>query len=92
MNEMQATPGFYNVSLLNDADLEEIFDSPQQGIYFLPSRTGKGWFHRAVARSSAMMFVRADTQDSVLLSVGQEFAEVLQNHKILGFFVRTHRD
>ena len=91
-NEVSGLPGFYNVTLLTDEDLEGIFDAPKKGIYFLPARTGKGWFHRAVAKSAAMIFVRADTQSSVLIAVGDEFAKILENHKILGFYVRTRSD
>lgn len=84
--------GFYNVSLLTDEDLDQIFENPKQGIYFLPGRSGKGWFHRAVAKSSAMVLLRADTQNSVLLAIGEPFAQVLEKHKYLGFLVRTHVD
>lgn len=82
-------PNFYAVNLLTDADLDGIFDAPKQGVYFLPNRTGMGWFHKAIAKSHGMVFLRGE--DAVLLAIGADFDGILQRYANLGFYVRTER-
>lgn len=89
---MDVNPNFYNLSLMTDADLDDVFSNPKEGVYFLPSRTGKGWFHQAVSKASALMFLRGDNVDGTLVAIGAGFAGILENHKYLGFLVRTQRD
>ena len=83
---------FFRMELLTDEDMEQFMDQEEvaAGVYVVPNHTGKNWFHRLVNISSAMTFMRSE--DVVLFALGGTFAKALEDHKHLGFFVRTRQE
>lgn len=82
-------PNMFNGTLLSDEELDQIMEKPNQGVYLLRPRTGKGWFQTAMARSHAVLFMRASDADIVAVGFGEHAASVLHNQAKLGFFVKV---
>ena len=88
---IKLTENFFQMNLLSDEDLSALFCADEvelkSGIYAVPNHTDKNWFHRAVSMSNAITFMRSE--EVVLFAFGEKMAEVLSEHKHVGFFVRT---
>lgn len=87
------TKNFYHMELLADEDMATLFadnKTPVPGIYIMPNRTNTNWFHLAITHASAMTFLRGDAH--VLFAFGEYYGKVLEDHKHVGFFVRTKRE
>ncbi len=88
---IKLTENFFQMNLMSDEDMDALFCADEvqlkSGIYAVANRTDKNWFQRAVTMASATTFIRGE--QVVLLAFGENMAEVLSQHKTMGFFVRT---
>lgn len=88
---IKLTENFFQMNLMSDEDMEALFCADEvdlkAGIYAVANRTDKNWFHRATTMASAITFIRGE--NVVLFAFGEKMAEVLSEHKHVGFFVRT---